>query len=64
MLNKALEEVSKEMGDSLLHMMNELNRSMQDAVEKMKERREQQMQQQQEQQQAPEPDPRKGEGMI
>ncbi|MBT8120682.1 MAG: hypothetical protein KJN89_13295 [Gammaproteobacteria bacterium] len=64
MLNEALEEGSKEMGDSLLHMMNELNRSMQDAVEKMKERREQQMQQQQESPQAPQPDPRKGEGMI
>lgn len=61
MLNEALEDGSKEMGDSLLHMMNELNDSMQESIDKMKERREQQMQ---EQQQPPQPDPRRGEGMI
>ena len=68
MPNEALEEGSKEMGDSLLHLMNELNESMQEAVEKMKERREQQMQQQLDEQtkpqQTPQPDPRQGEGMI
>jgi flagellar biosynthesis/type III secretory pathway protein FliH len=67
-LNEALQEGSKEMGDSLLRMMNELNAAMQESIEKMKERREQQMQQQQEEpqepQQAPPPDLRRGEGLL
>jgi len=63
MLNEALRDGSKEMGDSLLHLMNELNSTMQKSIDKMKQRREQQMQEQ-EQQQPSQPDPRQGEGMI
>lgn len=68
MLNEALQDGSKDMGDSLLQLMNELNSSMNESIENMKKRREQQMQEQpgdqQQPQQAPQPDPRKGEGMI
>ncbi len=63
MLNEALHDGSKEMGDSLLQLMNELNTTMQESIDKMKQRREQQMQEKQEQPQT-QPDPRQGEGMI
>ncbi len=65
LLNETLRDGSKEMGDSLLHLMNELNTTMQESINKMKQRREQQ--QQEKQQTEPEkiqPDPRQGEGMI
>ncbi len=63
LLNEALKDGSKEMGDSLLHLMNQLNATMQESIDKMKQRREQQ---QQEKQQPPatQPDPQQGEGMI
>lgn len=69
MLNEAMQEGSQEMGESLLEMMNELNSTMQESIEKMKQRREKQQEQEQDSQQpqpAPqaEPDPREGEGMI
>ena len=59
LLNEALRDGSKDMGDSLLHMMNELNSRMHESIDKMKERRERQAQ-------PPEnkPDPHEGEGMI
>jgi len=60
-LNEALREGSKDMGDSLLHLMNELNNSMRDSIEKMKERQQQQLQKEP---QPDQPDPDKGEGMI
>ncbi len=50
MLNEALQEGSKDMGDSLLHLLNELNSSMQESVDKIKQRRQQQLKEQQEQQ--------------
>lgn len=66
LLNEAMREGSQEMGESLLNLMNELNNSMQESIEKMKERREQQLQQQQDQQppQPPQTNPHEGEGMI
>ena len=65
LFNEAMQEGSKEMSDSLLKLMNELNRSMKDSIETMKQRRlEQQQQQEQHPQQRPEIDPEKGEGMI
>lgn len=69
MLNEALREGSEEMGNSLLNMMNELNSTMQESIDKMKQRRQQQLQEQQQQpkpqpETTPEPDPNKGEGMI
>lgn len=65
MLNEALSVGSKEMEQSLLHMMNELNNSMQESIDKMKQRRGQQEQAEPEQPpQTPQPDPRQGEGMI
>ncbi len=69
MLNEALRDGSKEMGASLLQLMNELNSTMQESIDKMKKRHEQQKQeqqqkQQQKQQQPSQPDPRQGEGMI
>jgi len=66
-LNEALQEGSKDMGDSLLHLMNELNNSMRDSIEKMKERQQQQLQkepQPNQPDQPDQPDPDKGEGMI
>ena len=59
LLNEALRDGSKEMGDSLLHMMNELNSKMHESIDKMKERRQRQAPPSQNQ-----PDPDKGEGMI
>ncbi|MBE9568859.1 MAG: hypothetical protein IMF14_09190 [Proteobacteria bacterium] len=65
LFNEAMQEGSKEMSDSLLKLMNELNRSMKDSIETMKQRRlEHQQQQEQQPQQRPEIDPGKGEGMI
>ena len=60
-LNEALQEGSKDMGDSLLHLMNELNNSMRESIDKMKQR---QQQQEPQQKQPVQPDPDKGEGMI
>lgn len=60
LLNEALRDGSKEMGDSLLHLMNELNATMQESIDKMKQRRENKKQEQQ----PSSPDPRQGEGMI
>ncbi len=62
MLNRALRDGSKEMESSLLLLMNEVNQSMQESIEKMKQRRERQMQEQEDK--ALQPDPDKGEGMI
>ncbi len=59
LLNEALRDGSKEMGDSLLYMMNELNEKMHESIDKMKERRQRQAQPSQKQ-----PDPKQGEGMI
>lgn len=67
LLNEAVQDGSKEMGDSLLHLMNELNSSMQESIEQMKRRRQQQLEQQEKQEtlpSTPQPDPRRGEGMI
>jgi flagellar biosynthesis/type III secretory pathway protein FliH len=72
MLNEALQEGSEEMGNTLLNLMNDLNKSMQESIDKMKQRREQQLQEQQQQQQPAQPqqpknpqlDPAQGEGMI
>jgi len=64
LLNEALQDGSKEMGNSLLHMMNELNATMKESIEKMKKRREQQQQEKQQQADPAKPDPRQGEGMI
>lgn len=61
MLNEALRDGSKDMGDSLLHLMNELNNSMRDSIDKMKQRRQQQLPKEP---QPNQPDPDKGEGMI
>ena len=61
LLNEALRDGSKEMGDSLLHLMNDLNSSMHDSIDKMKQRREQQLQEKQKPQQT---DPTEGEGRI
>lgn len=58
LLNEALREGSKEMGESLLNMMNQLNNSMKDSIDQMKKRQEQ------EQQQQNKPEAEKGEGMI
>ncbi|MBN4063282.1 hypothetical protein JYT79_00720 [Cardiobacterium sp. AH-315-I02] len=63
MLNEAVRDGSKEMGSSLLLLMNELNSKMQESIDKMKQRREQQKQEP-EKQQPSQPDPRQGEGMI
>jgi hypothetical protein len=63
-LNEALQEGSKDMGDSLLHLMNELNNSMRESIEKMKQRQQQQLQQEPQNKQPNQPDPDKGEGMI
>ncbi len=41
-LNDAMQEGSKEMGESLLNLMNELNASMKKSIDKMKQRRQQQ----------------------
>ena len=62
LFNETMEEGSKEMSGSLLKLLNELNRSMKDSIETMKQRRHDQ--QKKEQQQTPKPDPSKGEGMI
>ena len=64
LLNEALQDGSKEMGNSLLHMMNELNATMKESIEKMKQRREQQLQEKQQQADPAKPDPHQGEGMI
>ena len=61
LLNEALRDGSKEMGDSLLHLMNDLNSTMHDSIDKMKQRREQQLQEKQKPQQT---DPTEGEGRI
>jgi len=58
MLDETLEDGSKEMGHSLLKLMNDLNSSMQKSIDKMKQHREQQKQQK------AQPDPDLGEGMI
>ncbi len=60
--NEALRDGSKEMGDSLILMMNKLNTSMKDSIEKMKQRREQQLKEDEHQQ--TQPNSNKGEGMI
>ena len=67
MLNDALQVGSKEMSQSLLHLMKEFNTSMKDSIDKMKQRRQQQRPQNTPP--APDhntntPDPQKGEGMI
>jgi len=65
LLNETLKDGSKEMGDSLLHLMNELNTTMQESIDRMKQRREQQQQEnQQTDPQKTQPDPQQGEGMI
>ncbi len=68
MLNEALRDSSKEMGDSLLNLMNELNGSMQKSIDQMQKRREQKEQKPDETNKQPsqktQPDPRKGEGII
>ncbi len=61
MLNEVLRDGSKEMGASLLELMNELNSTMQQSIDKMMQRREEQ---EQEPQPSPAPDPQQGEGMI
>jgi hypothetical protein len=58
MLNEALRDSSQEMGDSLLQFMNDLNSTMRDSIDKMKERRQQELEEQQNQ------DTDTGEGMI
>jgi hypothetical protein len=63
LFNETMEEGSKEMSGSLLKLLNELNRSMKDSIEAMKQRRKEQQKQEQHQQ-TPKPDPSKGEGMI
>ena len=65
LLNEALEDSSKEMGSSLLQLMNELNATMKESIDKMKQRREQQQQEKrQTNPQKTQPDPQQGEGMI
>ena len=59
MLNEALQDGSKEMGDSLLNLMNKLNNTMRESIDKMEKRRQQQQKQQQKQS-----EPDDGEGMI
>jgi hypothetical protein len=61
MLNEALQDGSIEMGDSLLHLMNKLNSTMRESIDKMEKRRQQRLEQEQQKNQA---DPNNGEGMI
>ncbi|VAW53803.1 hypothetical protein MNBD_GAMMA06-50 [hydrothermal vent metagenome] len=66
-LNEALQDGSKEMGSSLLQLMDELNTTMQKSINEMKKRREQKMQNQDEpptKSQKKQPDPQSDEGII
>lgn len=58
LLNETLSGGSKEMGESLLKLMNELNNLMQESIDNMEQRRKQQKPEQ------IQPDPDQGEGMI